>query len=111
MKFTELTSVEPVLRAIQENGWTEPTPIQTKAIPPAREGRDVVGIAQTGTGKTASFLLPSIEKQIDFEGLHTLVLEGFLSDPVHGGNDGMIGWRAVGFPEPHLRKPGGLHGH
>ena len=74
MKFTDLTSVQPVLRAIQENGWTEPTPIQKKAIPAAREGRDVVGIAQTGTGKTAAFLLPSIEQQIELEGLHTLVL-------------------------------------
>ncbi|MFN2545981.1 MAG: gluconate 2-dehydrogenase subunit 3 family protein [Myxococcales bacterium] len=45
-----------------------------------------------------------------FRGFHSLVLEGFLSDPVHGGNDGQIGWRSIGFPEPHLRKPGG-HGH
>jgi gluconate 2-dehydrogenase gamma chain len=44
-----------------------------------------------------------------FRALHTLALEGFLSDPVHGGNDGQVGWRAVGFPEPHLRKPGGPH--
>ena len=74
MKFTDLTSIPPVLRAIQENGWTEPTPIQKKAIPAARGGNDVVGIAQTGTGKTAAFLLPSIEQQIDLEGLHTLIL-------------------------------------
>ncbi|HEX6558975.1 MAG TPA: DEAD/DEAH box helicase, partial [Longimicrobiales bacterium] len=63
-----------VRQAIEENGWTQPTPIQAKAILPAREGRDVVGIAQTGTGKTAAFLLPAIEQQIDLEGLHTLVL-------------------------------------
>ena len=74
MKFTDLTATPALLRAIEENGWTTPTPIQTKAIPAAREGRDVVGIAQTGTGKTASFLLPSLERQIDKEGLHTLVL-------------------------------------
>ncbi len=74
MKFTDLTAIPAVLRAIEENGWTEPTPIQNKAILPAREGRDVVGIAQTGTGKTAAFLMPSIEKQIGFEGLRTLVL-------------------------------------
>jgi ATP-dependent RNA helicase RhlE len=74
MKFTDLTATPALLKAIEENGWTQPTPIQTKAIPPAREGRDVVGIAQTGTGKTASFLLPSLERQIDKEGLHTLVL-------------------------------------
>lgn len=74
MKFTDLTSAPALLRAIEENGWRVPTPIQTKAILPAREGRDVVGIAQTGTGKTAAFLLPSLERQIDKEGLHTLVL-------------------------------------
>jgi len=45
-----------------------------------------------------------------FRALHTLTLEGFLSDPVHGGNDGQVGWRAIGFREPHLRKPGGHHG-
>jgi gluconate 2-dehydrogenase gamma chain len=44
-----------------------------------------------------------------FRALHTLVLEGFLSDPVHGGNDGQAGWRAIGFPEPHMRRPGGRH--
>jgi gluconate 2-dehydrogenase gamma chain len=38
-----------------------------------------------------------------FRGLHSLTLEGFLSDPVHGGNDGEIGWRSIGFPTPHLR--------
>ena len=74
MKFKDLTSAPALLRAIEENGWTIPTPIQTKAIPPAREGRDVVGIAQTGTGKTASFLMPALERQLDKEGLHTLVL-------------------------------------
>ena len=46
-----------------------------------------------------------------FRGLHSLTLEGFLSDPIHGGNDGEVGWRLVGFPEPHLRRPGGHHGH
>ena len=50
-------------------------------------------------------------QQSMFRALHTLTLEGFLSDPVHGGNDGEVGWRAIGFPEPHLRKPGGGHGH
>ena len=52
-----------------------------------------------------------LPQQALFRGLHTLTLEGFLSDPVHGGNDGEIGWRTVGFPEPHLRKPGDGHGH
>src|SRR3954468_6617674 len=74
LKFDELVSAEPLRRALAEQGWETPTPIQQKAIPAAREGRDVVGIAQTGTGKTGAFLLPSLEKQIDLEGLHTLVL-------------------------------------
>lgn len=46
-----------------------------------------------------------------FRGLHTMTLEGFLSDPVHGGNDGEVGWRSIGFHAPHLRRPGGRHGH
>jgi ATP-dependent RNA helicase RhlE len=65
---------EPLRRAVQDLGWEIPTPIQQKAIGPARERRDVVGIAQTGTGKTAAFLLPSLERQLGREGLHTLVL-------------------------------------
>jgi gluconate 2-dehydrogenase gamma chain len=46
-----------------------------------------------------------------FRALHSLALEGFLSDPVHGGNDGEVGWRSIGFATPHLRRPGGAHGH
>jgi ATP-dependent RNA helicase RhlE len=74
LTFDEMNLAEPLRRAVREQGWVVPTPIQSKAIGPAREGRDVVGIAQTGTGKTAGFLLPSLEKQLGREGLHTLVL-------------------------------------
>ncbi len=74
MKFSELIKSQPLLRAIEENGWETPTPIQLKAIPSVSEGRDVLGIAQTGTGKTGAFLLPVLERQINREGLHTLVL-------------------------------------
>ncbi|HEY0305362.1 MAG TPA: DEAD/DEAH box helicase [Longimicrobiales bacterium] len=74
MKFSELITAPQLLRAVQDRGWETPTPIQTKAIPSVREGRDVLGIAQTGTGKTGAFLLPILEKQLDREGLHTLVL-------------------------------------
>ncbi|HSJ25709.1 MAG TPA: DEAD/DEAH box helicase [Longimicrobiales bacterium] len=74
MTFEEMNLAEPLMRAIRDLGWERPTPIQSKSIGPAREGRDLVGIAQTGTGKTAGFLLPSLEKQLDKEGLHTLVL-------------------------------------
>ncbi|SLN34335.1 ATP-dependent RNA helicase RhlE [Falsiruegeria litorea R37] len=59
-KFTDLNLNPKVLKAIAEAGYESPTPIQAGAIPPALEGRDVLGIAQTGTGKTASFTLPMI---------------------------------------------------
>ena len=59
-KFTDLKLNPKVLKAIDEAGYETPTPIQAGAIPPALEGRDVLGIAQTGTGKTASFTLPLI---------------------------------------------------
>ena len=59
-KFTDLNLDPKVLRAIADAGYETPTPIQAGAIPPALEGRDVLGIAQTGTGKTAAFTLPTI---------------------------------------------------
>ncbi len=62
MKFTDLGLSDKVLAAVEAAGFTEPTPIQAKAIPFAVEGRDVVGIAQTGTGKTASFVLPMLTR-------------------------------------------------
>ncbi|MSR22376.1 MAG: DEAD/DEAH box helicase [Gemmatimonadetes bacterium] len=60
--------------AIQALGWVTPTPIQWKAIPPALEGRDVVGIAQTGTGKTGAFMIASLERIREGEGLQVLIL-------------------------------------
>ncbi|HKL68725.1 DEAD/DEAH box helicase [Salibaculum sp.] len=59
-KFSDLKLDAKVLKAIEETGYETPTPIQAGAIPPALEGRDVLGIAQTGTGKTAGFTLPMI---------------------------------------------------
>lgn len=59
-KFTDLGLNPKVLKAVQETGYETPTPIQADAIPPALEGRDVLGIAQTGTGKTAGFTLPML---------------------------------------------------
>lgn len=61
-KFTDLDLDAKVLKAIGEAGYESPTPIQAAAIPHALNGRDVLGIAQTGTGKTASFTLPMITK-------------------------------------------------
>ncbi|WP_121061748.1 DEAD/DEAH box helicase [Chachezhania antarctica] len=59
-KFSDLNLHPKVLQAVVDAGYETPTPIQAGAIPPALEGRDVLGIAQTGTGKTASFTLPMI---------------------------------------------------
>ncbi|UWR12841.1 DEAD/DEAH box helicase [Sulfitobacter mediterraneus] len=59
-KFSDLNLNPKVLKAVEEAGYETPTPIQAGAIPPALIGRDVLGIAQTGTGKTASFTLPMI---------------------------------------------------
>jgi superfamily II DNA/RNA helicase len=61
MKFADLGLHPETLRALDEAGYVSPTPIQEKAIPHVLQGRDVLGIAQTGTGKTASFTLPMID--------------------------------------------------
>src|SRR5262245_20075978 len=62
MSFENLGLSADLLRAIAEAGYTTPTPIQENAIPGVLSGRDVMGIAQTGTGKTAGFTLPMIHK-------------------------------------------------
>lgn len=62
MKFEELQLIEPILRAVQDEGYTNPSPIQEQAIPPALAGRDVLGCAQTGTGKTAAFAIPILQR-------------------------------------------------
>ena len=61
MDFSDLGLSQDVLRAVADAGYSEPTPIQQQAIPYVLMGRDVLGCAQTGTGKTASFTLPMIE--------------------------------------------------
>lgn len=64
MNFHDLGLNQAILRTLEEIGLTVPTPIQKQAIPPILDGRDVVGLAQTGTGKTAAFLLPLLQHQI-----------------------------------------------
>ena len=59
--FNSLQVSEPVLRAIEKMGWTEPTPVQVGAIPLLLQGTDVIAQAQTGTGKTAAFGIPIIQ--------------------------------------------------
>jgi ATP-dependent RNA helicase RhlE len=61
-KFQELNLSEPLLRALGDLGYTNPTPIQEQAIPPLLEGKDLFGCAQTGTGKTAAFALPMLQR-------------------------------------------------
>ncbi len=56
--FQDLTLIEPVLKALNDAGYENPTPIQAQTIPPLLEGKDIIGQAQTGTGKTAAFALP-----------------------------------------------------
>ncbi|TNV20118.1 ATP-dependent RNA helicase SrmB [Buttiauxella sp. B2] len=64
--FSELELDESLLLALQDKGFTRPTAIQAAAIPPALEGRDVLGSAPTGTGKTAAYLLPVLQHLVDF---------------------------------------------
>ncbi len=64
MQFKELGLSETVLAALAAKGYTDATPIQAQSIPALLEGRDLLGIAQTGTGKTAAFMLPSIDRLI-----------------------------------------------
>ena len=61
MKFQTLHITEPILKAVKEQGYVDPTPIQEQAIPYALQGRDILGCAQTGTGKTAAFSIPTIQ--------------------------------------------------
>jgi len=63
--FTNLGLAEPLVRALEAKGYSTPTPIQAQAIPYVLEGRDLLGIAQTGTGKTAAFVLPSIQRLVE----------------------------------------------
>jgi ATP-dependent RNA helicase RhlE len=62
MHFSDLQLIEPLLRAVAEEGYTEPTPIQQQAIPHVLAGRDLLACAQTGTGKTAAFALPILQR-------------------------------------------------
>lgn len=81
MKFTDLHLIEPILKALEKQGYTTPTPIQEQAIPHILAGRDVLGCAQTGTGKTAAFAIPTLqilanEKSLSFtsKAIKTLIL-------------------------------------
>ena len=61
-QFTDLGLAKPLLKALADEGYETPTPIQAQAIPGVMSGRDLLGIAQTGTGKTAAFALPILHR-------------------------------------------------
>ena len=61
MTFDDLNLIDPILKALKEEGYTTPTPIQEQAIPHVLEGKDLLGVAQTGTGKTAAFTVPILQ--------------------------------------------------
>ncbi len=80
MLFTELGLTAPILKAVQAAGYSKPTPIQVDAIPPALAGRDVLGCAQTGTGKTAAFSLPVLQR-VDAVASEAPTLRGLVLTP------------------------------
>jgi len=61
MLFDQLGLIEPILKALRSEGYTTPTPIQQQAIPVILKGNDLIGCAQTGTGKTAAFAIPVLQ--------------------------------------------------
>jgi len=61
VQFQSLNIIEPILRAVKEEGYTTPTPIQEQSIPKVLQGIDLLGCAQTGTGKTAAFAIPILQ--------------------------------------------------
>ncbi len=70
-QFSSLGLAEPILRAVAEKGYTTMSPIQAQAIPVVLAGRDVMGAAQTGTGKTAAFILPLLQRMLKHESAST----------------------------------------
>ena len=61
MNFKELHLIAPILKALETEGYTAPTPIQEQSIPDILKGKDLLGCAQTGTGKTAAFAIPILQ--------------------------------------------------
>ena len=75
MPFSKLGLAPKVLQGVSAAGYTDPTPIQLRAVPIVMAGRDIIGCAQTGTGKTAAFALPILSRLAQHGALRTLVLE------------------------------------
>lgn len=83
MTFENLNMIEPILRAVKDEGYTIPTPIQAQSIPPLMEGKDLLGCAQTGTGKTAAFAIPILQAlyQDKKEGKGSRMLRALILSP------------------------------
>src|SRR3982751_316924 len=73
-RFDELGLSTPVLHVVREIGFEHPTPIQAEVVPTALSGKDVIGLAQTGSGKTAAFVLPLAERLTHGRGVRGLIL-------------------------------------
>ena len=101
MKFSDLNLIPPILKAAAEAGYEEPSPIQQKAIPPVLAGRDLLGCAQTGTGKTAAFAMPILQR------LAAGTLRYFRRrEPESPGGSAEKGRR---YPDSHARPPERSH--
>ena len=74
MEFKDLNISKQILMALEEAGFEHPTPIQEQAFPVIRSGRDMIGIAQTGTGKTLAYLIPLLMKLHYAQGMHPRAL-------------------------------------
>src|SRR3989344_7502165 len=87
MTFQQLNLIEPLQRALAQQGYATPTPIQLKSIPDLLEGKDLIGIAQTGTGKTAAFVLPILQRMTEKypRGARTLVISATREPSNHTG--------------------------
>jgi ATP-dependent RNA helicase RhlE len=103
MQFEDLGLIEPLLRAVRFEGYPHPTPIQELAIPHVLAGKDLMGCAQTGTGKTAGFALPLLQRLVTRPGGHSLPA----AQPPHGGQAAHVAHAAHGAHAPH----GGHAGH
>jgi ATP-dependent RNA helicase DeaD len=118
MRFSDLSLAPPILQAVERAGYETPSPIQAQAIPPLLEGADLLGVAQTGTGKTAAFALPllsRIDESVKAPQILCLTptrelalqvaeaIEGYAENlphlrvvPVYGGNTRIQAWRSSG---------------
>lgn len=83
MRFEELGLIKPILEAVKAQGYTMPTPIQRQSIPVILEGKDLLGCAQTGTGKTAAFAIPILQRlyRAREAGLHTNGIQALIITP------------------------------